>query len=79
MIIKAWLAGFPLGPYAGEPRREYAEMGQQLLVVNLANLRRGACGLGIFQAYRIDLTGLAIGGGLAVLLVAGFWGFLRFL
>jgi Na+/proline symporter len=62
-----------------EPSREYAEQGKQLLVVNLGNLRRGACGLGMFQAYRVDLAGLAIGLTLVTALVAAFWAFLRLL
>jgi Na+/proline symporter len=60
-----------------EPKRDYAERGQQLIVVNLFNLRRAACGLKISRAYREDLSGLAFGWALAVLLVAGAWGLLR--
>jgi hypothetical protein len=62
-----------------KPTREYAEQGKQLLVVNLGNLRRGACGLTLFEAYRIDFAGLAIGLTLVTVLVAAFWAFLRLL
>lgn len=68
-----------IGENSGEPRREYAEEGRQLLLVNLANLRRGACGVKFFRAYREDLSGLLIGWLLAVILVAGLWQFLRLL
>jgi hypothetical protein len=62
-----------------EPRREHAEQGQQLLLVNLFNLRRGSCGVSLFKAYSADLSGLAVGGFLTVVLVVGVWGLLRLL
>jgi hypothetical protein len=54
-------------PATGEPSREVAESGRQLLLVNLLGLRRGACGAGLLRAYREDLVGFAVGW----LLVAG--------
>jgi Na+/proline symporter len=62
-----------------EPRREHAEQGQQLLLVNLFNLRRGSCGVSLFKAYSADLSGLVVGGFLTVALVVGVWGLLRLL
>jgi Na+/proline symporter len=55
------------------PTRAAAVAGQQLILVNLLNLRRGAAGLGFFRAYRIDLMGLLVGWLLALLLVGGTW------
>ncbi len=57
--------------------RENAERGEQLLLVNLLNLRRGACGTSFLTAYRVDVKGLALGWFLVVALVAGVWGLLR--
>ena len=57
--------GAPTGP------REAAEAGQQLLLVNLLHPRRGAAGVGFFQAYREDLRGFAVGWAIAAVLVLG--------
>ena len=62
---------------AAEPSRTTAEQGRQLLLVNLLNLRRAACGVGFWKAYRIDLGGLGIGWALAVALVAVVWALFR--
>jgi len=62
-----------------EPSRDHAERGQQLILVNLFNLRRVTCGVNFFRAYSADLSGLAFGWALVVILVAGFWGLLRFI
>ena len=62
---------------AAEPSRTTAEQGRQLLLVNLLNLRRAACGVGFWKAYRIDLGGLGIGWVLAVALVAAVWALFR--
>ena len=62
---------------AAEPSRTTAEQGRQLLLVNLLNLRRAACGVGFWKAYRIDLGGLGIGWVLAVALVAVVWALFR--
>jgi hypothetical protein len=35
------------------------------------------CGVNFFRAYRADLSGLAFGSALVVILVAGFWSLLR--
>jgi len=43
------------------PSREAAKMGHQLLLPNLFQLRRAACGYGLLHAYREDLTGFVIG------------------
>lgn len=56
-----------------EPSRSTAEKGQQLILVNLLKLRRAACGLKFFRAYRVDLVGLAIGWALVLAMVAGVW------
>jgi hypothetical protein len=37
------------------------------------------CGVNFFRAYSADLSGLAFGWALVVILVAGFWGLLRFI
>ncbi len=52
-----------------EVRRQAAENGRQLLLVNLFSLREGACGVGFLKAYREDLKGLLIGSALSVGLV----------
>jgi len=57
--------------------RKTAERGEQLLLVNLLNLRGGACGTSLLTAYRVDLKGLLFGWLLVVALVAGAWGLLR--
>jgi hypothetical protein len=56
-----------------EPRRWAAEKGQQLLLVNLLQLRRGACGVSFFKAYRDDLKGLLIGAAVSVAIVFLLW------
>ncbi len=56
---------------APEASRWAAEHGSQLLLVNLLHLRRGACGVGFFKAYRDDLIGLLVGSALSVGLVIG--------
>jgi Na+/proline symporter len=48
-----------------------AEAGQQSLLVNLLHPRRGAAGVGFFQAYREDLKGFAVGWLIAAGLVLG--------
>ncbi|HUI44128.1 MAG TPA: sodium:solute symporter family protein [Terriglobia bacterium] len=58
-------------------RRQSAEGGRQLLMVNLLHLRRGACGASLLKAYRDDLKGLAMGAALSVGLVAGLWVLLK--
>jgi hypothetical protein len=60
-----------------EPSRDDAEKGQQLILVNLFNLRGVTYGVNFFRAYRADLSGLAFGSALVVILVAGFWSLLR--
>lgn len=59
------------GAPASQP--EAARAGEQLILVNLLDLRKGACGVGFFRAYRTDLTGLAIGCGCVAALVAFVW------
>ena len=51
------------------PSKAVAAAGEQLLVVNLLQLKRAAAGLGFFYAYRTDLKGLAVGFGLAFSIV----------
>ncbi|MPY90268.1 MAG: hypothetical protein GEU99_20380 [Luteitalea sp.] len=51
------------------PQSEAALHGEQSLLVNLLQLRKGAAGSGILRAYRVDLGGLAWGWFLALLLV----------
>ncbi len=55
------------------PTQRAAELGQQSLLVNLLQLRKGSARVGFWRAYRIDLTGLAIGWLLAAGLVLGTW------
>ena len=50
-----------------------AKAGRQMLLVNLFHLRRGAAGVGFFQAYRVDLKGFAIGWAMALGLVGFLW------
>ena len=57
----------------GQTQLETARAGEQLIIVNLLSLRKGACGLGFFRAYRVDLTGLSIGCACVLALVAGVW------
>lgn len=64
---------------ARELKREDAERGQQLILVNLLNLRRATCGTSFVRAYKVDLSGLAFGWLLVVVLVAGAWALLRFI
>ena len=54
-----------------------AEHGRQLLLVNLLSLRRAACGVRFFEAYREDLKGLLIGVLLSLGLVVALWLLLR--
>ena len=56
---------------------EVAQGGQQLLLVNLLNLKKGACGVGFFRAYRTDLKGLLVAGLLVAALVGTLWLFIR--
>ncbi len=53
--------------------REVALQGRQLILVNLFHLRRGAAGVPLLQAYRIDLKGFAIGWLIAFGMVALVW------
>jgi Na+/proline symporter len=62
---------------APETTRWAAEHGRQLLLVNILHPLRGACGVGFFQAYRVDLKGLLIGSLLSAGLVLGLWVLLR--
>jgi hypothetical protein len=62
---------------APETSRWAAEHGRQLLLVNLLHPLRGACGVGFFKAYRVDLQGLLIGSLLSAGLVLGLWTLLR--
>lgn len=61
----------------GEPSEagavETAERGEQLLLVNLLQLKKGARGRGILHAYRTDLTGMAKGWALVFALVLACW------
>jgi len=52
-------------------KKQVAEAGKQLLLVNLLHPLRGTHGVGFFTAYRVDLKGFAIGWGLAIILVLG--------
>ena len=61
----------------GEPQRCVAEKGQQLLLVNFLHLRRGACGVPFFKAYRDDLKGIALGSVICVAIVLLLWIILR--
>lgn len=53
--------------------REAAKTGHQLLLPNLLQLRRAACGYRLLHAYREDLVGFAIGCVVTILLVAMAW------
>ena len=53
--------------------RDTAEAGDQLILVNLLDLKKGARGFSFLHAYRNDLKGLAIGYGCVVALIAGLW------
>jgi SSS family solute:Na+ symporter len=55
----------------GASPREVAEAGRQSLLVNLLHPRRGAAGVGVLRAYRVDLQGFAVGCLIAALLVLG--------
>jgi Na+/proline symporter len=57
---------------------EAARAGQQLLLVNLLHLRKGACGEGFFRAYRTDLKGLLVGGLFVAGLISALWLFIRY-
>lgn len=62
-----WSEGMP---EEREPdQKALAEAGRQLLVVNAFHLRRGACGVNIFRAYKIDLLGFAFGWIVALALI----------
>ena len=65
-------AGSDASVLAG-PSRWDAEHGRQLLIVNLLQPRRGACGVGFTRAYAQDLRGLMIGVALCAGLVSGLW------
>jgi Na+/proline symporter len=52
--------------------RQAAERGKLLLLVNLLSLRRAAAGVPLLRAYRVDLTGFAIGFALVAALVLVF-------
>ncbi len=56
-----------------KPTLQAAERGQQSLLVNLLQLRKGSARVGFWKAYRIDLSGFGIGWLLAVGLVLGTW------
>ncbi len=60
-------------PSSPRPTQRAAELGQQSLLVNLLQLRKGSVRVGFWRAYRIDLSGLAIGWLLAAGLVLGTW------
>jgi hypothetical protein len=62
---------------ASETSRWTAEQGRQLLLVNLLHPLRGACGVGFFKAYRVDLKGLLVGALLSSGLVFGLWALLQ--
>ena len=62
---------------AAETSRWTAEQGRQLLLVNLLHPIRGACGVGFFKAYRVDLQGLLLGSILSSGLVLGLWALLK--
>jgi Na+/proline symporter len=53
--------------------RESAQLGKQLFLVNLLNLRAGARGFGILHAYRDDLNGFAIGWMITLGLILTVW------
>src|SRR5208282_6039933 len=62
---------------APETCRWAAEHGRHLLLVNFLHPLRGACGVGFFKAYRVDLKGLLIGSLLSSGLVLGLWALLQ--
>ena len=49
--------------WGAEQRQWAAERSRPLLFVNLLHLRRGACGVSFFKAYRDDLKGMVVGVG----------------
>jgi Na+/proline symporter len=53
--------------------RTVSEQGRQLLLVNLFHLRRGAAGVPMLKAYRMDLRGFAIGWLIAGAMVGFAW------
>jgi Na+/proline symporter len=61
----------PTDPDVGPSAREVAEAGRQSLLVNLLHPRRGAAGVGLLRAYRVDLQGFAVGWLIAAGLVLG--------
>lgn len=60
-------------PATPPDRSVVAKRGQQLLIVNLLHLAKGAGGRGFFQAYREDLRGFAAGWAVAIALVFMAW------
>jgi len=62
-----------VGEDATDSTADAAETGEQLLLVNILNLRAGARGRGFFHAYRVDLIGLAKGVMLVLVLIAATW------
>lgn len=53
----------------GDPK-SIAEAGRQLILVNALQLRRGASGVSLLRAYKIDLIGFALGCIAAIALIA---------
>ncbi len=66
-------AGREVEAGAHEPSPAVAESGQQLLLVNLLHLKRGAAGLPFRTAYREDLQGFAKGWVIVIVLVGAVW------
>ncbi len=62
-----------LAPPNAAQTRAYAEAGRQLILVNLFRLRKGAAGVPMLRAYRIDIKGFVIGWAMALGLVAAAW------
>ena len=58
---------------SADQTRAYAEAGRQLILVNLFRLRKGASGVPMLRAYRIDIKGFLIGWAMALALVAVAW------
>jgi Na+/proline symporter len=61
----------PTDTDVGSAPREVAEAGRQSLLVNLLHPRRGAVGVSVLRAYRVDLQGFAVGWLIAGSLVLG--------
>jgi len=64
------------GDVSAPASKQPAAAGQQLILVNLLNLKRGAKGLPFVKAYRIDLIGLAVGCVMILALIALVWALL---